>query len=36
MPDLGMLALLATSSFVVFVAGGLFFRYTKRSFVDIL
>ncbi len=36
MPDLKVLGLLAISSFLVFVGGGLFFRYTKREFVDVL
>jgi lipopolysaccharide transport system permease protein len=36
MPDLGMLALFAGTALVVFTAGGLFFRKTKREFVDIL
>ncbi len=36
MPDLKMLALLAVLSFAVFAAGGLFFRHTKREFVDVL
>ncbi len=36
MPDLGVLALLAAVSFLVFVAGGLFFRHTKREFADVL
>lgn len=36
MPDLGTLALLAVVSFAVFAVGGLFFRHTKREFVDVL
>jgi lipopolysaccharide transport system permease protein len=36
MPDLGALAILSLASFLVFAAGGLFFRHTKREFVDIL
>ena len=36
MPDLGVLAVLAAASLLVFAAGGLFFRQTKREFVDIL
>ncbi len=36
MPDLHSLAVLALASLVVFAAGGLFFRKTKREFVDIL
>ncbi len=36
MPDLGALAILFLASFLVFAAGGLFFRHTKREFVDIL
>jgi lipopolysaccharide transport system permease protein len=36
MPDLRVLALLAAVSFLVFAAGGLFFRQIKREFVDIL
>lgn len=36
MPDLRALALLALASLAVFVAGGLFFRYIKREFVDVL
>ncbi len=36
MPDLKTLVLLALVSFVVFAAGGLFFRHTKREFVDVL
>ena len=36
MPDMGILAVLAVVSLAVFVAGGLFFRATKREFVDIL
>jgi len=35
-PDLKVLAALAAVSLLVFVAGGLFFRHTKREFVDIL
>jgi lipopolysaccharide transport system permease protein len=36
MPDLKALAVLALLSFAVFAAGGLFFRHTKREFVDVL
>ena len=36
MPDLLELALLAFASLAVFVAGGMFFRYIKREFVDVL
>ncbi len=36
MPDLGSLSLLAAASFLVFALGGLFFRKTKREFVDVL
>lgn len=36
MPDLGILAIFAVSSVVIFAAGGLFFRKTKREFVDVL
>ncbi len=36
MPDLKVLALLALASLAVFVLGGLFFRKTKREFVDVL
>jgi lipopolysaccharide transport system permease protein len=36
MPSLRNLALLTITSLVVFAAGGLFFRYTKREFVDVL
>jgi lipopolysaccharide transport system permease protein len=36
MPDMGILAILAVVSLAVFAAGGLFFRKTKREFVDIL
>jgi lipopolysaccharide transport system permease protein len=36
MPDIKVLAVLAVVSFVVFMAGGLFFRRTKREFVDVL
>ena len=36
MPDMRILAILAAVSFVMFVAGGLFFRKTKREFVDVL
>jgi lipopolysaccharide transport system permease protein len=36
MPDLQALALVALVSLVVFVGGGLFFRYIKREFVDVL
>ncbi len=36
MPDLRALALLAAVSLLVFIAGGAFFRHTKREFVDVL
>jgi lipopolysaccharide transport system permease protein len=36
MPDMTMLAVLALGSFIVFVAGGMFFRHLKREFVDVL
>jgi ABC-type polysaccharide/polyol phosphate export permease len=36
LPDLQKLAVLAAASLAVFVAGGLFFRYIKREFVDVL
>jgi ABC-type polysaccharide/polyol phosphate export permease len=36
MPDLRALTFLALASLAVFVAGGLFFRYIKREFVDVL
>ncbi len=36
MPDLRVLALLAGVSLLVFIAGGMFFRHTKREFVDVL
>jgi lipopolysaccharide transport system permease protein len=36
MPDLNILAVLALTSLAVFVLGGLFFRKTKREFVDVL
>jgi ABC-type polysaccharide/polyol phosphate export permease len=36
MPDLGVLAILAAASLATFVAGGMFFRMTKREFVDVL
>jgi lipopolysaccharide transport system permease protein len=36
MPDLRILAIFAAVSVVVFIAGGLFFRKTKREFVDVL
>jgi ABC-type polysaccharide/polyol phosphate export permease len=36
LPDLQKLGVLAAASLVVFVAGGLFFRYIKREFVDVL
>jgi len=35
-PDLRVLAWLAAASLGIFVAGGLFFRYIKREFVDVL
>jgi ABC-type polysaccharide/polyol phosphate export permease len=36
MPDLGILAIFAAVSLAIFTAGGLFFRKTKREFVDVL
>jgi ABC-type polysaccharide/polyol phosphate export permease len=36
MPSLRGLAVLAITAVAVFTAGGLFFRYTKREFVDVL
>ena len=36
LPDMSILAILAAVSFGVFIAGGLFFRKTKREFADIL
>ena len=36
LPDLQELALLALVSALVFAAGGIFFRMTKREFVDVL
>jgi ABC-type polysaccharide/polyol phosphate export permease len=36
MPDLKALGILTLVSFLVFAAGGLFFRNTKREFVDVL
>ena len=36
MPDLKLLGLHALAAAAVFVAGGLFFRYIKREFVDVL
>jgi lipopolysaccharide transport system permease protein len=36
LPDLQALAWLSLASMAVFVAGGLFFRYIKREFVDVL
>jgi len=36
MPDMKMLPFLVLASLAVFVAGGLFFRITKREFVDVL
>jgi ABC-type polysaccharide/polyol phosphate export permease len=36
LPDMRVLTILAAVSFLVFVAGGLFFRKTKREFADIL
>ncbi|MFH1573474.1 MAG: ABC transporter permease [Acidobacteriota bacterium] len=36
MPDLKILLLLFLVSVLVFTAGGLFFRHTKREFVDVL
>jgi lipopolysaccharide transport system permease protein len=36
MPDRSVLIILAVASVAVFAAGGLFFRKTKREFVDVL
>jgi lipopolysaccharide transport system permease protein len=36
LPDLRGLAFLALVSLAVFIAGGIFFRQTKREFVDVL
>jgi lipopolysaccharide transport system permease protein len=36
MPDLSVLAFFALAAFLVFAAGGIFFRKTKREFVDVL
>ncbi len=36
MPDLQVLAILAAASLAMFIAGGMFFRLTKREFVDVL
>jgi len=36
MPNMRILAIFATVSLAVFIAGGLFFRKTKREFVDVL
>ena len=36
MPDLRVMAILAVVSLLVLMAGGLFFRHTKREFVDVL
>ncbi len=36
MPDMKILAILTTVSVVIFMVGGLFFRKTKREFVDVL
>jgi len=36
MPDLKILGMLALTCILVFIAGGLFFRQTKREFVDVL
>jgi lipopolysaccharide transport system permease protein len=36
MPDLNILAILALASLAIFILGGLFFRKTKREFVDVL
>jgi ABC-type polysaccharide/polyol phosphate export permease len=36
MPDMRILAIFATVSLVIFMAGGFFFRKTKREFVDVL
>lgn len=36
LPDPKTFAILASASFAVFLAGGLFFRVTKREFVDVL
>jgi len=35
-PDIGSLLILAASSLLVFILGGLFFRNIKREFVDVL
>jgi lipopolysaccharide transport system permease protein len=35
-PHPGDVAILAASSALVFVLGGLFFRYMKRGFADVL
>jgi len=36
MPDLKALSILAILSLLIFAGGGLFFRHTKREFVDVL
>ncbi|MBN1569912.1 MAG: ABC transporter permease [Acidobacteria bacterium] len=36
MPDLNILAVLAVAALAIFILGGLFFRKTKREFVDVL
>jgi hypothetical protein len=36
MPDMKLLGLHALAAAAIFVAGGLFFRYIKREFVDVL
>jgi ABC-type polysaccharide/polyol phosphate export permease len=36
MPDLRLLVILAAGSLATFIAGGMFFRMTKREFVDVL
>jgi len=35
-PEIGSLFILAVSSLLVFILGGLFFRHIKREFVDVL
>jgi homopolymeric O-antigen transport system permease protein len=35
-PDVRELGVLALSGIAMFVAGGLFFRYVKRGFADVL
>jgi ABC-type polysaccharide/polyol phosphate export permease len=36
MPDLSNLAIFAAVALAVFIAGGFFFRKTKREFADVL